>query len=108
MWLILTMACSEEPPPPPLPKLETVAAPAGAPPIDEVVLESPPTYGQQCRDHADCPAGAHPGYCFCSEPLPEGGAEALGFCWNGAVKQGGAWWCTVQDGHAFRMGLIFP
>jgi hypothetical protein len=108
MVLVLLLACSEpEPPPPTPPPLQLVPRPPEAPAHAEAVLESPPTWGQQCRDDADCPDGPYEGHCYCAAPLPEGGAEAVGFCWSGKVKTG-EWWCTVQDGHAFRMGLIFP
>jgi hypothetical protein len=105
--LLLVVACSEPPPPapPPAPALPYVAPPAGA--IAAEVLTDPPTFGQSCTDSDQCPIGPHQGRCYCTAPLPEGGAPATGFCWNGLVKTG-SWWCLVEGGVAVRMGVIFP
>jgi hypothetical protein len=107
MWLGLWLACADEPPPePPPPPLTEVAAPADAEPI--VLLEDYPTYGTECRDRADCVEDGKPGWCFCKMPMPKGGSETVGLCWNGKVKTGGKWWCTVEGGRAIQMGVIFP
>jgi hypothetical protein len=99
------LACGEPAAPPAPAPLPYVAPPADQPVPD--VLTDPPTSGQACRDDEDCPDGAHQGHCFCAWPLPEGGVETTGFCWNGLVKTE-IWWCTVEGGHAMKMGLIFP
>lgn len=102
---MLGSACGTSEPPPAPPKLEYVGPPATA---DAALpeLTEPPTHGQQCTDMDQCTNGRK-GWCLCAEPLPEGGAEAVGFCWDGPIKRG-KWWCTVEDGHAVRMGVIFP
>lgn len=105
-WLLGgSVACSDPPPPPPPPPLPYVAPPAGAEPAPELL--EPPTFGQACRDESECPDGPHQGRCYCASPLPQGGKPATGFCWSGRVKTK-KWWCTVEDGIALEMGVIFP
>ena len=106
---LLLVACEDPPPPPPpLPALTKVAPAAGEQPPDPstTVLTLPPSSGQQCRDDSDCPPnGALVGHCLCTMPIPDGPIETVGLCWNGRIKPK-AWWCTVQDGHAFLHGLF--
>ncbi len=111
------LACEDEPAPPPvaLPALKSVAPPPGEVPLDPstTMLTMPPSSGQQCRDDSDCPpnpgagpgGGALVGHCLCTMPIPDGPVETVGLCWNGRIKPR-AWWCTVQDGHAFLHGLF--
>lgn len=103
--LLLFSCLGLEPPPPPPVVLEVVPPPPQA--VAAEVLDEPPTWGQRCSDDADCAPGDHPARCLCGLPLPEGGAATTGFCWSGKLRTG-AWWCTVEDGHAFPHGVIIP
>ncbi len=102
VWWLLACTTPEPPPPPP-----PVVIPATEP-VPEL-LEKPPTSGIVCTSSTDCPmaASGRMGYCLCAEPIPEGMADAKGFCWNGRVKAGPDWWCTVEGGKAIRLGVVF-
>jgi hypothetical protein len=103
IWGFLACTTPEPPPIPAQPKVVPATEP-----VPEL-LEKPPSSGIVCTSSADCPPGreGRAAYCFCSEPIPEGMADASGFCWNGRVKAGPDWWCTVEGGKAIRLGVVF-
>ena len=103
VWAFVFLAACGQPPPP-LPPLRVVAPPPQMAP--QSVLTEPPTFGQQCRDDSDCPIGSGPRYCFCGPGQP-GGVHSTGFCWSGPVVKDGRWWCTVEEGMAVELGVVF-
>lgn len=103
-WAFVFLVACGEPAPPPPPPVVVVAPPPGVTPGP--VLTDPPTFGQQCTDDAQCPAGASTRYCLCG-PGQRGGVAATGFCWSGPVVKDGRWWCTVEEGTAVEMGVVF-
>lgn len=111
LWAIALIGCFEEPVPSAgsAPSFSEVPLAPGEAPLDAAThtLQAPPTSGRICRGAAECPSGPYRGKCLCTQPIPDGPIETTGLCWNGRIRPN-AWWCVVEDGHAFPRGLIIP